>query len=136
MVFSLFFLSFIQGSLSRTYRGRDYMFSKVAVVFSPGRTIFGKIRKEFLLLLCFHICFACIMRYNVGLFFVFSYISFCCELVKDYICWSQVYKRSNEICLQLYEKELLTDTSYLYIYGLVIHPIFLSCVGLFWEKFC
>uniref|UniRef100_A0A6V7QYL2 HRDC domain-containing protein n=1 Tax=Ananas comosus var. bracteatus TaxID=296719 RepID=A0A6V7QYL2_ANACO len=30
----------------------------------------------------------------------------------------EVYKRSNEICLQLYEKELLTDTSYLYIYGL------------------
>lgn len=31
----------------------------------------------------------------------------------------QVQKRSNEICLQLYEKELLTDTSYLHIYGSV-----------------
>ncbi|KAL0342142.1 UNVERIFIED_CONTAM: protein RRP6-like 2, partial [Sesamum calycinum] len=29
-----------------------------------------------------------------------------------------VYKRSYDICTQLYEKELLTDTSYLYIYGL------------------
>ena len=31
----------------------------------------------------------------------------------------QVYERSYEICRQLYEKELLTDTSYLYIYGFV-----------------
>ncbi|WOK91587.1 protein RRP6-like 2 isoform X1 [Canna indica] len=30
----------------------------------------------------------------------------------------QVYKRSSEICMQLYEKELFTDTSYLNIYGL------------------
>ncbi|VAH15874.1 unnamed protein product [Triticum turgidum subsp. durum] len=30
----------------------------------------------------------------------------------------EVCKRSNEICLQLYEKELLTDSSYLYIHGL------------------
>ncbi|XP_073109646.1 protein RRP6-like 2 isoform X2 [Elaeis guineensis] len=30
----------------------------------------------------------------------------------------EVYKRSSEICMQLYEKELLTDTSYLHIYGL------------------
>eukprot|EP00268_Persea_americana_P045801 TRINITY_DN46934_c0_g1_i10.p1 TRINITY_DN46934_c0_g1~~TRINITY_DN46934_c0_g1_i10.p1 ORF type:complete len:933 (-),score=208.21 TRINITY_DN46934_c0_g1_i10:546-3344(-) len=30
----------------------------------------------------------------------------------------EVYKRSCDVCLQLYEKELLTDTSYLYIYGL------------------
>ncbi|GMH28990.1 hypothetical protein Nepgr_030833 [Nepenthes gracilis] len=30
----------------------------------------------------------------------------------------EVYKRSYELCMQLYEKELLTDTSYLYIYGL------------------
>ncbi|XP_042484358.1 protein RRP6-like 2 [Macadamia integrifolia] len=30
----------------------------------------------------------------------------------------EVYKRSYGICMQLYEKELLTDTSYLYIYGL------------------
>ncbi|KAL0410255.1 UNVERIFIED_CONTAM: protein RRP6-like 2 [Sesamum latifolium] len=29
-----------------------------------------------------------------------------------------VYRRSYDICTQLYEKELLTDTSYLYIYGL------------------
>lgn len=29
----------------------------------------------------------------------------------------QVYKRSYDICIQLYEKELLTDSSYLYIYG-------------------
>ncbi|KAG0489169.1 hypothetical protein HPP92_007980 [Vanilla planifolia] len=30
----------------------------------------------------------------------------------------EVYKRSAEICLQLYEKELLTDTTFLHIYGL------------------
>ncbi|KAL7137145.1 hypothetical protein ABFS83_10G073100 [Erythranthe nasuta] len=30
----------------------------------------------------------------------------------------EVYKRSSDICTQLYEKELLTDTSYLHIYGL------------------
>ncbi|KAF0929737.1 hypothetical protein E2562_024429 [Oryza meyeriana var. granulata] len=30
----------------------------------------------------------------------------------------EVYKRSNEVCLQLYEKELLTHSSYLYIHGL------------------
>ncbi|XP_077247718.1 polynucleotidyl transferase, ribonuclease H fold protein with HRDC domain-containing protein isoform X2 [Tasmannia lanceolata] len=30
----------------------------------------------------------------------------------------EVYKRSYDICMQLYEKELLTDTSYLHIYGL------------------
>lgn len=33
----------------------------------------------------------------------------------------QVYERSYEICWQLYEKELLTDTSYLYIYGFVAY---------------
>lgn len=31
----------------------------------------------------------------------------------------QVYKRSSDICMQLYEKELLTDSSYLHTYGLV-----------------
>ncbi|XP_073062728.1 protein RRP6-like 2 isoform X2 [Primulina eburnea] len=31
---------------------------------------------------------------------------------------TEVYKRSYDICCQLYEKELLTDNSYLYIYGL------------------
>ncbi|XP_059646486.1 protein RRP6-like 2 [Cornus florida] len=30
----------------------------------------------------------------------------------------EVYKRSYDICMQLYEKEILTDSSYLYIYGL------------------
>uniref|UniRef100_A0A0E0M7Z1 HRDC domain-containing protein n=1 Tax=Oryza punctata TaxID=4537 RepID=A0A0E0M7Z1_ORYPU len=30
----------------------------------------------------------------------------------------EVYKRGREICLQLYEKELLTQSSYLYIHGL------------------
>ncbi|KAL2481805.1 Polynucleotidyl transferase [Abeliophyllum distichum] len=30
----------------------------------------------------------------------------------------EVYKRSYDICIQLYEKELLTDSSYLHIYGL------------------
>ena len=30
----------------------------------------------------------------------------------------EVYKRSFDICMQLYEKELLTDSSYLYTYGL------------------
>lgn len=29
----------------------------------------------------------------------------------------EVYRRSYDLCMQLYEKELLTDTSYLYIYG-------------------
>ncbi|URE21324.1 HRDC domain [Musa troglodytarum] len=29
-----------------------------------------------------------------------------------------VYKRSSEICMQLYEKEIFTDTSFLHIYGL------------------
>eukprot|EP01018_Ginkgo_biloba_P024118 Gb_34925 [translate_table: standard] len=30
----------------------------------------------------------------------------------------EVYKRSRDVCLQLYEKELLTETSYLHVYGL------------------
>ncbi|XP_057506695.1 protein RRP6-like 2 [Actinidia eriantha] len=30
----------------------------------------------------------------------------------------EVYKRSYDICMQLYEKELFTDSSYLFIYGL------------------
>ncbi|VFQ67444.1 unnamed protein product [Cuscuta campestris] len=30
----------------------------------------------------------------------------------------EVYKRSYDICMQLYQKELLTDSSYLHIYGL------------------
>lgn len=30
----------------------------------------------------------------------------------------EVYKRSRDICLQIYEKELLTETSYLHVYGL------------------
>ncbi|KAJ4980150.1 hypothetical protein NE237_010930 [Protea cynaroides] len=30
----------------------------------------------------------------------------------------EVYRRSYAICMQLYEKEILTDTSYLFIYGL------------------
>ncbi|GMH30003.1 hypothetical protein Nepgr_031846 [Nepenthes gracilis] len=30
----------------------------------------------------------------------------------------EVYERSYDLCMQLYEKELLTDISYLYIYGL------------------
>ncbi|KAK2638276.1 hypothetical protein Ddye_026071 [Dipteronia dyeriana] len=30
----------------------------------------------------------------------------------------EVYKRSYDVCMQLYEKELLTENSYLYIYGL------------------
>ncbi|KAJ1687376.1 hypothetical protein LUZ63_018766 [Rhynchospora breviuscula] len=29
----------------------------------------------------------------------------------------EVYNRSNEVCLQMYEKELLTDTSFLNVYG-------------------
>lgn len=32
----------------------------------------------------------------------------------------QVYNRSSEICLQMYEKELLTDTSFMNIYGFVL----------------
>ncbi|WVZ55531.1 hypothetical protein U9M48_006178 [Paspalum notatum var. saurae] len=35
----------------------------------------------------------------------------------------EVHKRSNEICLQFYEKEMLTDTSYLHIYGLQEHEL-------------
>ncbi|CAM8877295.1 unnamed protein product [Rhodiola kirilowii] len=31
----------------------------------------------------------------------------------------EVYKRSYDICMQFYEKELLTENSYLYIYGLL-----------------
>ncbi|KAG9452076.1 hypothetical protein H6P81_004980 [Aristolochia fimbriata] len=31
----------------------------------------------------------------------------------------EVYKRSYDLCMQLYEKEILTDTSYLHIYGLL-----------------
>ncbi|XP_022718840.1 protein RRP6-like 2 isoform X2 [Durio zibethinus] len=30
----------------------------------------------------------------------------------------EVYKRSSDVCMQLYEKELLTENSYLHIYGL------------------
>jgi exosome complex exonuclease RRP6 len=30
----------------------------------------------------------------------------------------QVYKRSYELCIQLYEKEIQNENSYLYIYGL------------------
>uniref|UniRef100_N1QVF2 Phosphoserine aminotransferase n=1 Tax=Aegilops tauschii TaxID=37682 RepID=N1QVF2_AEGTA len=44
-----------------------------------------------------------------------------------YVCnlfdTGQVQKRSNDICLQLYEKELLTDKSYLHIYGLQEHEL-------------
>ncbi|KAK3148332.1 hypothetical protein QOZ80_3BG0293720 [Eleusine coracana subsp. coracana] len=35
----------------------------------------------------------------------------------------EVHKRSNEICLQFYEKEVLTDKSYLHIYGLQEHEL-------------
>ncbi|KAL6649251.1 hypothetical protein ACP70R_013475 [Stipagrostis hirtigluma subsp. patula] len=35
----------------------------------------------------------------------------------------EVQKRSNDICLQFYERELLTDTSYLHIYGLQEHEL-------------
>ncbi|XVF42600.1 hypothetical protein PTKIN_Ptkin01aG0377000 [Pterospermum kingtungense] len=31
----------------------------------------------------------------------------------------EVYKRSSDVCMQLYEKELLTENSYLHIYGLL-----------------
>lgn len=34
-------------------------------------------------------------------------------------CYQQVYKRSYDVCMQLYEKELLTENSYLHIYGFV-----------------
>jgi exosome complex exonuclease RRP6 len=30
----------------------------------------------------------------------------------------EVYKRSYDVCTQLYEKELLTENSYLHVYGL------------------
>lgn len=33
------------------------------------------------------------------------------------LCIGQVYKKSYAVCTQLYEKELLTDNSYLHIYG-------------------
>ncbi|XP_028098450.1 protein RRP6-like 2 [Camellia sinensis] len=39
-------------------------------------------------------------------------------LIKKNCCGLQVYKRSYDLCMRLYEKELLTDSSYLYIYGL------------------
>ncbi|GJM93742.1 hypothetical protein PR202_ga10327 [Eleusine coracana subsp. coracana] len=35
----------------------------------------------------------------------------------------EVHKHSNEICLQFYEKEVLTDKSYLHIYGLQEHEL-------------
>jgi exosome complex exonuclease RRP6 len=31
----------------------------------------------------------------------------------------EVYKRSYDVCTQLYEKELLTENSYLHVYGFV-----------------
>ena len=34
-------------------------------------------------------------------------------------CFLQVYKRSYDVCTQLYEKELLTENSYLHVYGFV-----------------
>ncbi|XP_073308993.1 protein RRP6-like 2 isoform X2 [Primulina huaijiensis] len=40
------------------------------------------------------------------------------ESENSYPPLTEVYKRSYDICCQLYEKELLTDNSYLYIYGL------------------
>lgn len=46
------------------------------------------------------------------LFFSSRLLSNCCDGA-----FEQVYKRSYDICTQLYEKELLTDTSYLHIYG-------------------
>jgi hypothetical protein len=44
-----------------------------------------------------------------------------------FVWWLQVSKRSNEICLQLYE-ELLTDSSYLYIRGFVFAYFYCSFV--------
>lgn len=57
-----------------------------------------------------------------SLLFGLTYVSNCmCWFVVFRFLWEfwllQVHKRSNEICLQFYEKELLTDTSYLHIYG-------------------
>ncbi|XP_078430859.1 protein RRP6-like 2 isoform X2 [Wolffia australiana] len=49
---------------------------------------------------------------------------------------AEVYKRSSEICLQLYEKELLTETSYLRIYGLSeadLNPQQIAVVAGLWE---
>ncbi|XP_073143612.1 protein RRP6-like 2 [Henckelia pumila] len=39
------------------------------------------------------------------------------ESESSYTPLEEVYKRSYEICVRLYEKELLTDSSYLHIYG-------------------
>ncbi|KAI8016878.1 Protein RRP6-like 2 [Camellia lanceoleosa] len=43
--------------------------------------------------------------------------------IKKNCCGLQVYKRSFDLCMRLYEKELLTDSSYLYIYGYVIGSV-------------
>ncbi|KAF3326698.1 exosome component 10-like protein [Carex littledalei] len=43
------------------------------------------------------------------------------ESLNGYDRLLEVYNRSSEICLQMYEKELLTDTSFMNIYGLWIY---------------
>lgn len=52
----------------------DFMFSKSCCGIFTWKDYIWEITKEFLLLLCFHICFACIMRSNVGFVFLFSLI--------------------------------------------------------------
>lgn len=46
------------------------------------------------------------------------FLSPCSEFGTSEAPLIEVYKRSYDICLPLYEKEILTDSSYLYIYGL------------------
>lgn len=53
------------------------------------------------------------------------------ELRLYFLLHFQVYNRSSEICLQMYEKELLTDTSFLNIYGFVLNFFSISLFS-FW----
>ena len=74
-------------------------------------------------------------KFLVFLFYIYSLQYF---LFIEISCGRQVYRRSYDICMQLYEKELLTENSYLYIYGysfsvfiilppiIVVHDVYLS----------
>lgn len=60
----------------------------------------------------------------VFLLWDFYYLAFLSRVCQEISCHTmlrllflQVYQRSYDICMQLYEKEILTDSSYLHIYG-------------------
>lgn len=56
---------------------------------------------------------------------LFLLISECMQLFSVQVC-----KQSNEICMHLYEKELRTDSSFLYIYGFVHEHFFTDASSL------